>query len=124
MTEAGAERIVVSHSSSAAPTAPAVFLPVRILRRLANSRELTLVVLIVALGGTMAIVYPANFPTAYNFSAAQRSPELHPRHRNDAADDRWRVRPVDRFDLALAGVASAVASAWGWPPVPRSSLAS
>ena len=35
--------------------------PARALRRLANSRELTLLILIVVLGGAMTIVYPANF---------------------------------------------------------------
>ena len=42
---------------------------VRVLRTLANSRELTLLVLIIILVGTMSIVYPNNFPTSSNMSA-------------------------------------------------------
>jgi ribose transport system permease protein len=41
----------------------------RTLRLLANSRELTLGILILLLAGTMSIVYPNNFPTSSNMSA-------------------------------------------------------
>ena len=44
-------------------------LPLRVVRRLANSRELTLFILVLALAGVMAAVYPANFPTASNMRA-------------------------------------------------------
>ena len=42
---------------------------VRIVRRLADSRELTLFVLVVALAVVMSVVYPNNFPTAPNMRA-------------------------------------------------------
>jgi ribose transport system permease protein len=41
----------------------------RLVRRLANSRELTLFVLVIALTVVMAAVYPNNFPTASNMRA-------------------------------------------------------
>jgi ribose/xylose/arabinose/galactoside ABC-type transport system permease subunit len=41
----------------------------RVVRRLANSRELTLFVLIVLLAGVMTVVYPNNFPTSFNMAA-------------------------------------------------------
>jgi ribose transport system permease protein len=41
----------------------------RTLRMFANSRELTLAILIALLAGTMSIVYPNNFPTSSNMSA-------------------------------------------------------
>ncbi len=41
----------------------------RLLRRLADSRELTLFILVVALAVVMAVVYPQNFPTAANARA-------------------------------------------------------
>ena len=44
-------------------------LPLRIVRRLANSRELTLFILVLALAGIMAAIYPNNFPTASNMRA-------------------------------------------------------
>src|ERR1700748_751355 len=45
------------------------FGPSRLIGFLANSRELTLIVLIALLSVTMAVVYPDNFATWYNFSA-------------------------------------------------------
>jgi ribose transport system permease protein len=44
-------------------------MPLRIVRRLADSRELTLFVLVVALAIAMSAVYPNNFPTAANLRA-------------------------------------------------------
>lgn len=43
--------------------------PLRIIRRLANSRDLTLFILVLLLAGVMAAVYPNNFPTASNMRA-------------------------------------------------------
>ncbi len=44
-------------------------LPLRIVRTLANSRELTLLILVALLALVMAIAYPNNFPTASNMRA-------------------------------------------------------
>jgi ribose transport system permease protein len=44
-------------------------LPLRVVRRLADSRELTLFVLVVALAVAMSVVYPNNFPTGPNLRA-------------------------------------------------------
>jgi ribose/xylose/arabinose/galactoside ABC-type transport system permease subunit len=52
-----------------ASTAPGQSLPVRLLQRLANSRELTLGILVIALVAVMSLVYPQNFPTASNLRA-------------------------------------------------------
>lgn len=44
-------------------------LPLRVVRKLANSRELTLFILVLVLAGLMAAIYPNNFPTASNMRA-------------------------------------------------------
>jgi ribose transport system permease protein len=115
MIDAGVER--PRDASSPTPRG----LVMTVLRRLANSRELTLLVLIVLLGGTMAIVYPANFPTAYNFSAVL----LNAAQNCILVTGMMLLMIGGTFDLsigstlALAGIVSAMASAWwGWPPVP------
>jgi ribose transport system permease protein len=59
----------ISHPLSEAVAERRDVLPLRIVRRLADSRELTLFVLVVALALAMSIVYPNNFPTAPNLRA-------------------------------------------------------
>lgn len=65
------DRTLDTHRTAGADpiSLPTASLPVRVLSRLANSRELMLFVLILALSITMALVYPNNFPTSYNISA-------------------------------------------------------
>ncbi len=48
---------------------PTDAMPLRIVRKLANSRDLTLFILVLLLAGVMAAVYPQNFPTASNMRA-------------------------------------------------------
>jgi ribose transport system permease protein len=93
----------------------------RILHLLANSRELTLVILIVLLGGAMTIVYPNNFPTAYNAGAVL----LNLAQNSILVTGMMLLMIGGVFDLsigstlALAGVVAAVASVWwGWSPLP------
>ncbi|HVX79875.1 MAG TPA: ABC transporter permease [Devosiaceae bacterium] len=91
------------------------------LRALANSRELTLLVLIVLLSAGMAIVYPNNFPTAYNMSAVL----LNAAQASILVTGMMLLMIAGAFDLsigstlALAGVMAAVAFTWwGWPTIP------
>ena len=48
---------------------PTDAMALRIVRKLANSRDLTLFILVLLLAGVMAAVYPQNFPTASNMRA-------------------------------------------------------
>jgi len=97
---------------------PAVMLPKRILLALANSRELTLFVLIVILAVTMAVVYPNNFPTRFNISAVL----LNAAQNGILVTGMMLLMIAGGFDLsigstvALAGVwAGVVVGWWGWP---------
>jgi ribose transport system permease protein len=101
----------------AAPAAPG--LPRRVLARLAESRPLMLLALIVLLAGTMAIVYPNNFPTRFNFSAVL----LNAAQNGILVTGMTLLMIAGFFDLsigsilALAGVwAGVVVGWWGWPP--------
>jgi ribose transport system permease protein len=86
--------------------------------QLANSRELMLFVLIVILAGTMAIVYPNNFPTQYNISAVL----LNAAQNGILVAGMMLLMIAGSFDLsigstlALAGVwAGVVVGWWHWP---------
>ncbi|TPJ30045.1 ABC transporter permease [Mesorhizobium sp. B2-8-3] len=93
-------------------------LPLRIVRRLANSRELTLFVLVVLLALAMTIVYPHNFPTGPNMRAVL----LNLAPVGILVCGMMLLMIAGTFDLsvgstlALAGVwAGVVAGWWGWP---------
>ena len=93
-------------------------LPLRIVRRLADSRELTLLVLVVALAVAMSIVYPFNFPTGPNLRAVL----LNLAPVGILVCGMMLLMIAGSFDLsvgstlALAGVwAGVVAGWWGWP---------
>jgi ribose/xylose/arabinose/galactoside ABC-type transport system permease subunit len=93
-------------------------LPLRIVRRLADSRELTLFVLVVALAVAMSIVYPNNFPTGPNLRAVL----LNLAPVGIMVCGMMLLMIAGTFDLsvgstlALAGVwAGVVAGWWSWP---------
>jgi len=93
-------------------------LPLRIIRRLADSRELTLFVLVVALALAMSIIYPNNFPTAPNLRAVL----LNLAPVGIMVCGMMLLMIAGSFDLsvgstlALSGVwAGVVAGWWGWP---------
>jgi ribose transport system permease protein len=93
-------------------------LPTRIVAALANSRELMLLVLIVAIAGAMSIYYPNNFPTASNIRAVL----LNAAQNGILVTGMMLLMIGGVFDLsigsilALAGVWSGVAVGWwGWP---------
>jgi ribose transport system permease protein len=90
----------------------------RVVRRLANSRELTLFVLIVLLAGVMTVVYPNNFPTSFNMAAVLLNLAL----TATIVCGMMLLMIGGSFDLsvgstlALAGVwAGVVVGWWGWP---------
>lgn len=90
----------------------------RLLRRLADSRELTLGVLVVALMVVMSAVYPQNFPTAANARAVL----LNLAPVGILVCGMMLLMIAGTFDLsvgstlALAGVWSGVVVGWwGWP---------
>jgi ribose/xylose/arabinose/galactoside ABC-type transport system permease subunit len=91
---------------------------VRTVRRLADSRELTLFVLVVALAVVMSVVYPNNFPTAPNMRAVL----LNLAPVGILVCGMMLLMIGGTFDLsvgstlAFAGVwAGVVAGWWGWP---------
>jgi len=93
-------------------------LPLRILRRLADSRELTLFILVVAIAVVMSIVYPNNFPTGPNLRAVL----LNLAPVGIMVCGMMLLMIGGSFDLsvgstlALSGVwAGVVAGWWGWP---------
>jgi ribose transport system permease protein len=93
-------------------------LPLRIIHRLANSRELMLLVLIVILCVWMTLRYPNNFPTQYNISAVL----LNAAQNGILVTGMMLLMIAGVFDLsigstlALAGVwAGVVVGWWGWP---------
>lgn len=88
--------------------------PTRLLRKFADSRELTLVVIIVILLVSMTIAYPRNFPTAYNFSAVM----LNAAQNGILVTGMMLLMIGGTFDLsigstlALSGIVSAVVVVW------------
>jgi hypothetical protein len=100
-------------------TAPAPWpLPARLVLRLANSRELMLLVLILLLAGGMAAAFPNNFPTRFNVSAVLLSAAQN----GILVAGMMLLMIAGVFDLsvgstlALAGVwAGVVVARWGWP---------
>lgn len=90
----------------------------RIVRRLADSRELTLLILVAALAIVMTIAYPNNFPTASNLRAVL----LNLAPVGILVCGMMLLMIGGSFDLsvgstlALAGVwAGVVVGWWGWP---------
>jgi ribose transport system permease protein len=108
----------ISHPLSEAIAERRAALPLRVVRRLADSRELTLFVLVVALALAMSIAYPNNFPTAPNLRAVL----LNLAPVGIMVCGMMLLMIAGSFDLsvgstlALAGVwAGVVAGWWGWP---------
>jgi ribose transport system permease protein len=92
----------------------------RLLRIFANSREMTLLVLIVVLSVSMSIIYPNNFPTASNMAAVL----LNAAQNGILVTGMMLLMIAGAFDLsigstlALAGVWSGlVVARHGYPPV-------
>lgn len=93
-------------------------LPLRVVRKLADSRELTLFVLVLALAVAMSVVYPNNFPTGPNLRAVL----LNLAPVGIMVCGMMLLMIAGTFDLsvgstlAFAGVwAGVVAGWWGWP---------
>ena len=91
---------------------------VRVVRRLADSRELTLFVLVVALAVAMSTAYPNNFPTASNMRAVLLN--LGPV--GILVCGMMLVMIGGTFDLSVGSIlafsgvwAAVVAGWWGWP---------
>ena len=108
----------ISQNEAQAPVEEREALPLRIVRRLANSRELTLFVLVVLLALAMTIVYPYNFPTGPNMRAVL----LNLAPVGILVCGMMLLMIAGTFDLsvgstlALSGVwAGVVAGWWGWP---------
>ncbi|PBB33149.1 sugar ABC transporter permease [Mesorhizobium sp. WSM3879] len=108
----------ISENEAQAPVEQREALPLRIVRRLANSRELTLFVLVVLLALAMTIVYPHNFPTGPNMRAVL----LNLAPVGILVCGMMLLMIAGTFDLsvgstlALSGVwAGVVAGWWGWP---------
>jgi ribose transport system permease protein len=97
---------------------PRAALPVRVVRALADSRELMLLVLIVLLVGSMSLYYPNNFPTSSNIAAVL----LNAAQNGILVTGMMLLMIAGYFDLsigstlALAGVwAGVVVGWWGFP---------
>jgi ribose transport system permease protein len=108
----------ISQNEAQAPAEQREALLLRIVRRLANSRELTLFVLVVLLALAMTIVYPHNFPTGPNMRAVL----LNLAPVGILVCGMMLLMIAGTFDLsvgstlALSGVwAGVVAGWWGWP---------
>ena len=91
---------------------------VRVVRRLADSRELTLFVLVVALAVAMSTAYPNNFPTASNMRAVL----LNLAPVGILVCGMMLVMIGGTFDLSVGSIlafsgvwAAVVAGWWGWP---------
>ena len=104
------------HTREAANTRESLLL--RIVRRFADSRELTLLILVAALALAMSIAYPNNFPTGSNLRAVL----LNLAPVGILVCGMMLLMIAGSFDLscgstlALAGVwAGVVAGWWGWP---------
>jgi ribose transport system permease protein len=109
---------MVPLNETIAETAHSDPLFLRIVRKLADSRELTLLILVTALAGAMAIAYPHNFATAANFRAVL----LNLAPVGILVCGMMLLMIAGSFDLscgstlALSGVwAGVVAGWWGWP---------
>jgi len=100
-------------------------LPLRALRRLADSRELMLLALIVILSVGMTVLYPNNFPTRYNISAVL----LNSAQNGILVAGMMLLMIAGSFDLsigstlALAGVWAGVTVGWWHWPAPLGFLA-
>ena len=104
------------HTREAANTRESLLL--RTVRRFADSRELTLLILVAALALAMSIAYPNNFPTGSNLRAVL----LNLAPVGILVCGMMLLMIAGSFDLscgstlALAGVwAGVVAGWWGWP---------
>ena len=104
------------HTQEAANTQESLLL--RIVRRFADSRELTLLILVAALALAMSVAYPNNFPTGSNLRAVL----LNLAPVGILVCGMMLLMIAGSFDLscgstlALAGVwAGVVAGWWGWP---------
>ena len=104
------------HTQEAANTRESLLL--RIVRRFADSRELTLLILVAALALAMSIAYPNNFPTGSNLRAVL----LNLAPVGILVCGMMLLMIAGSFDLscgstlALSGVwAGVVAGWWGWP---------
>jgi len=93
-------------------------MPVRVVRRLADSRELTLFVLVVALALAMSLLYPNNFPTASNMRAVL----LNLAPVGIMVCGMMLLMIGGTFDLSIGSIlafsgvwAGVVAGWWGWP---------
>ena len=104
------------HTQEAANTQESLLL--RIVRRFADSRELTLLILVAALALAMSVAYPNNFPTGSNLRAVL----LNLAPVGILVCGMMLLMIAGSFDLscgstlALSGVwAGVVAGWWGWP---------
>lgn len=110
MSQTDAEPVQASVTLARKPAS----LPFRVLLAMAESRELTIALLIVLLSGTMAVLYPNNFPTAYNISAIL----LNASQNAILVTGMMILMIAGRFDLsigsvlALSGVIAGAAHAW------------
>lgn len=108
----------MSPDEAQAPVEGRESLALRVVRRLANSRELTLFVLVVLLALAMTVAYPHNFPTGPNLRAVL----LNLAPIGILVCGMMLLMIGGTFDLsvgstlALSGVwAGVVAGWWGWP---------
>jgi ribose transport system permease protein len=106
------------HTTQEAPAQPQESLLLRTVRRFADSRELTLLILVAVLAIGMSIVYPNNFPTGANLRAVL----LNLAPVGILVCGMMLLMIAGSFDLscgstlALTGVwAGVVAGWWGWP---------
>jgi ribose transport system permease protein len=106
------------HSQETTANSPQESLLLRIVRRFADSRELTLLILVALLALGMSIVYPNNFPTGANLRAVL----LNLAPVGILVCGMMLLMIAGSFDLscgstlALSGVwAGVVAGWWGWP---------
>lgn len=106
------------HTTQEAASRPQESLLLRVVRRFADSRELTLLILVAVLALGMSIVYPNNFPTGANLRAVL----LNLAPVGILVCGMMLLMIAGSFDLscgstlALSGVwAGVVAGWWGWP---------
>lgn len=112
------ETSVAKSDQGPARAAQSRTMPLRAIRALANSRELMLFVLVLALAIAMSVVYPHNFPTSSNIRAVL----LNAAQNGILVTGMMLLMIAGYFDLsigstlALAGVWSGVIVGWwGWP---------
>ncbi len=118
MNDVPAELAPEEVGASATSAAPRPSLASRVLVTLAESRPLTLAVLIVILVVAMSVLYPNNFPTSSNISAVM----LNAAQNGILVTGMMLLMIAGVFDLsigsilALAGVwAGVVVHVWGYP---------